>query len=97
MKLCIVNDKNRLIEYNDRMMRTLYNQISAWYTVWLKDNRTINSDNTLQRINVLWKAFKRTCTELVFIDKKQEAIVTNFVQKCEDKYTQMYNEYINRK
>lgn len=43
MKLCIVNDKNRLIEYNDCMMRTLYNQISAWYSIWLKDNRTINT------------------------------------------------------
>ena len=97
MKLCIVNDKPHLIQYNDRMMRTLYNHISAWYSVWLKDKRTISSDSTLQIINGLWKAFQKTCTELVFIDKKQEAIVTNFVERCEIKYSQMHNEYINRK
>ena len=96
MKLCIVNDKNRLIEYNDCMMRTLYNQISAWYSIWLKDNRTINNDRTLKVISSIWKAFQKTCADLVFNDAKQEKIVSNFITRGETKYTEMYNEYMSR-
>lgn len=97
MKLCIVNDKAKLIHYNDCMMRTSYNEICAWYTVWKRDNRTISKDSTLRLLSNKLKAFKNFCGDLVLLDPKLEKVVSNFSDRAEDKFTQMHNEYINRK
>ena len=73
----------------------LYNRISAWYTAWNKDKRTVNK-YTLVIINGLWKAFHKACAELNWIKPSHSKIIRNYFVHCENKYQSMHNEYISR-